>query len=90
MMLPDAEYIEPELVGELDLLDEVPQALLGADQLPGLRVRVQLGEREETDLHGFISTLAQRHLFRHRPVSSLARMPVASRPRSASISAHVP
>ena len=35
-MFTDAEDIEAELVGELDLLQQVPHPLLGTDRLPGL------------------------------------------------------
>ena len=51
MVFPDAEDVESELVGELDLFHEVLHAPLWADHVPGLRVRVQLRERVETDLH---------------------------------------
>ncbi len=46
MVLSDSEDVEPDLVGELDLLDHVAQALLRADlALPDVR------EREDADLH---------------------------------------
>ena len=34
VVLADAEDVEPDLVGELDLLDQVAQPLRGADRLP--------------------------------------------------------
>ena len=51
VMFTDAEDIQAELVGELDLLQQIPHPLLGADRLPGLRVGVELCEGVETDLH---------------------------------------
>ena len=51
VMFTDAEDIEAELVGELDLLQQVPHPLLGADRLPRLGVGVELREGVETDLH---------------------------------------
>ena len=44
-MLADAEDVEPDLVGELGLLDELAQALLRALALARVR------ERENSDLH---------------------------------------
>ena len=46
MVLPDAEHVETDLLGELDLLHEIVQPLLRAD-LAVARVR----EREDADLH---------------------------------------
>ena len=46
MVLSDPEDVEPDLVGELDLLDEFAQTLLRADRAVS-RVR----EREDADLH---------------------------------------
>ena len=45
VVLADAEDVEADLVGELDLLDEVAQALGGADRPARLRVGRHLGER---------------------------------------------
>ena len=50
-MFTDAEDVQAELVGELDLLQQVPHPLLGTDRLPGLRVGVELREGVEADLH---------------------------------------
>ena len=46
VVLADAEDVEPDLVGELDLLEQVAQPLLGADL-----VRGQLREGVEPELH---------------------------------------
>ena len=51
VMFTDAEDVQAELVGELDLLQQVPHPLLGTDRLPGLRVGVELREGVEADLH---------------------------------------
>ena len=51
VVLADAEDVEPDLIGELDLLDQVAQALRGADHPPGSRVGRQLGERVDPELH---------------------------------------
>src|SRR5690349_11180464 len=51
MMLADTVHIEPDLIGELDLLDEITQALRGSDRTTGLRIRGDLRERIDSDLH---------------------------------------
>ena len=48
MVLADGEDVEPELLGELGLLDELAQALLGADG--GVDVR----EGGDSEFHGLI------------------------------------
>ncbi len=48
VVLPDAEDVEPDLVGELDLLDQVPQTLLRVE------ARRQLREGVDPELHGRI------------------------------------
>src|SRR5262249_14633525 len=50
VVLAHAEHVEPDLVGELDLLDEVPQALLRRDQLPAGRVGGPLPEAVDAEL----------------------------------------
>ena len=50
VVLADAEDVEADLVGELDLLDEVAQALLGLTSA-GRRVGGQLAEGVDADLH---------------------------------------
>ena len=54
VVLPDAEDVEPDLVGELDLLDQVPQPLLGVE--PGR----QLSEGVDPELHGRIVAVSPR------------------------------
>ena len=51
VVLADAEDVEPELVGQLDLLEQVGQPLLLADRLAGLRIGSPVGERVEAELH---------------------------------------
>jgi hypothetical protein len=50
-MLPDAEHLQPDLLGELRLLEEIAHALLGADG----RVR-QLAERVDAEFHTQVTT----------------------------------
>ena len=45
VMLSDAEDVEPEPVGELDLLHQVAKPLCRVDALPARRIRPQLRER---------------------------------------------
>ena len=54
VMLADAEDVEPDLVGELGLLDELAQALLRALALARVR------ERENSDLHVEVLPVADR------------------------------
>ena len=48
-MLPDAEDVEPDLVGELDLLEEVAEALGRGDDPTRVRVGRQLGKRVDPE-----------------------------------------
>ena len=48
---PTAEDVEPDLVGELDLLDQVAQPLRRRDRPPCRRVGRELREGIETELH---------------------------------------
>ena len=50
-MLADPEDVEADLVGKLDLLHQVAQALARADRLPRAGVRRQLGKGVDPDLH---------------------------------------
>ena len=45
VVLADGEHVEPELVGELDLLHELAHALLRRD------ARMQVGEGGEAEFH---------------------------------------
>jgi len=51
MVLAHAEHVQADLVGELDLLDEVADALLRADDRAG-RVRRALSEGVDAEFHG--------------------------------------
>jgi hypothetical protein len=51
VMLAQPEEVEAELVGELDLLDEVLQPLLRADDLAGDRVLADVAECIEAEFH---------------------------------------
>lgn len=50
-MLAEAEHVEPDLIGQLDLLEQVTQALLGADGPARLGVGRQFGERVDAKFH---------------------------------------
>ena len=51
VVLADAEDVEPDLVGELDLLDQVAQPLLGADVGPTSTSEVELREGVDAEFH---------------------------------------
>ena len=51
-MLAEAEHIEPRLIGEFDLLDQVFQPLLGIDLFAADRVGSDIAECVESELHG--------------------------------------
>jgi hypothetical protein len=51
VVLADAEDVEGVLVGQLDLLEEVAQALLRADGVPGGGIGGALPERVDAQLH---------------------------------------
>ncbi len=52
MVLPDAENVQADLVGKLDLLEQVAHPL-GSPQLgAGHRVHAGLGEGIDADFHG--------------------------------------
>ena len=51
VMLPHAEDVEADLLGQLRLLDEVAHPLLRADHVPVERVFLELRERVDPDLH---------------------------------------
>lgn len=51
MVLADAEGIEPDLIRQRDLLEQVAQALPGAARAARVRVRPDLRERIDADLH---------------------------------------
>src|ERR1700742_4783624 len=51
-MLADPEDVEADLVGELDLLDQVAQPPLGADQRAVAGLRGQLREGVDAEFHG--------------------------------------
>ena len=50
MVLAEAEHVEPDLVGKLDLFDQVAQPLMRADPRPA-RFRADVGEGVETEFH---------------------------------------
>ena len=60
MVLPYAEHVEPDLVGELDLLEQVAEALGRSDDPPRVRVGRQLGEGVDPELE-VISLHAQEN-----------------------------
>jgi len=52
MVLADTEDVEPDLVRERRLLDQVAQALRGRDRPPRGRVGRELREGVETEFYG--------------------------------------
>ena len=55
VMLADAEHLQADLIGQLDLLHQVAQPLRRARGLPGGRVRRVLDEGIDADFHGGLS-----------------------------------
>ena len=51
MMLAEAEHVEADAVGELDLLEHVGEALVDVDRLAGLRIAPGLDEGVGAELH---------------------------------------
>jgi hypothetical protein len=51
MVLADAEDVEPDLLGERDLLEQVAHPLYRADRLACLWIGAQLCERIDAQLH---------------------------------------
>ena len=58
VMLAHAENIQPDLIGEFDLLNQVPQPLRRGDVPPRFRVGADIGEGIEAKLHGVSSSTA--------------------------------
>ena len=50
-MLADAEDVEADLIGELDLLHEIAEALGRIDAPPGFRVGAHLGKGVNAQFH---------------------------------------
>ena len=63
MVLADAEDVEADLVGQLDLLNQVAQPLSSADHLAAAGIGRDLAERIDPELHRHSGC---RHLFYHR------------------------
>lgn len=73
MVLADAEDVEPDLVGELDLLDEMLQPLRGAAEAAvGLRRGFREGVDAELD-QGTAGVRACCNFFRSRRCASISR-----------------
>ena len=51
MVFAEREDVEPELVGEFDLLEQVLETLFRARRLAGYRIDADIGERVETEFH---------------------------------------
>ena len=80
VVLADAEDVEPDPVGELDLLDQVAQPLLRPDLPTGGRVRRELRERVDTEFHTPPEHCARKYIrstWRHNARGYNARRPVA-------------
>ena len=52
MVLANTKDVEADLVGELDLLEQVAESLLGAQHRAGARIEGGFRERVKADLHG--------------------------------------
>ena len=50
-MLAKAENVEPDLIGKLDLLDQIAQSSCRVDLLAGDRVGADIAECEEPEFH---------------------------------------
>ncbi len=50
-MLPQSVYVQADLLGLLDLLENLAEAFPVTDQFPGQRVGESLGETGESQLH---------------------------------------
>jgi hypothetical protein len=50
-MLSEPVYVEANLIGQLNLLDEILQAFLRTDSAPGVRVGDGLGKGIHAQLH---------------------------------------
>jgi hypothetical protein len=92
-MLADAKDVEPDLIGELDLLQQLPQPQLRRDRAARLRIARRIGERVEPDLHYAATASAWRRIARlatppRTPAVKMAQLisdvHSASRPSSAS------
>jgi hypothetical protein len=51
MMLPYRKHIQPQLVGQADLLHEVTQPLMRTDLIARYRMRTNIAKRTNSDLH---------------------------------------
>lgn len=51
-MLPDPDHIQPHLIRQLDLLQQILNPLHGSNRNPGYRIRLCRDETIDTDLHG--------------------------------------
>ncbi len=51
VMLAHAEDVETDVVGELDLLDQIVKTLLGGHRVSGARIRRGLREGIDAELH---------------------------------------
>ena len=52
MVLADAEHLEADLIGELDLFHQIAEPLRRRQRPAGRRVRRVLDKRVDADLHG--------------------------------------
>ena len=60
VVLADAEDVQPDLVGELDLLEQVGQPLLGADRAAGRRVPQDVAEGVDPEFHAPLPSCRKR------------------------------
>ena len=60
MMLAEAEHVEADAVGELDLLQDIGETLVDVDRLAGQRIAAGLDERVGAELHEGPRAIAEK------------------------------
>jgi len=58
-MLAETVHVQADLIGQLDLLDDLVQPVRSGDELPGGRISKRLGERANAKLHQRTPSLAE-------------------------------
>ncbi len=61
MVLTDAENLDPDLVGQLDLFKQIAQPLDRTEHFPGHRIRSRGDKTIDADLHGILCALPSAH-----------------------------
>ena len=82
VVLADAEHVQADLVGELDLLQEVGQPLLGAGRAAGRRVPQDVAEGVDAQFHAPLPSSSEASILPVRAPARGAGGPAAA-PRAA-------